>query len=120
MADKPLVLLGAAIKTPPMSEAARREAGYLLHCLQKGDQLAMPESRPMPSVGKRCHELRIDDGVVTWRIIHRVDPKAILIVNIFKKKTRTTPKHVLRESKERLSRFNCLGIDSSEKGKSQE
>jgi len=102
--DKPLVLLGDAIKTPPMSEQARREAGYLLHCLQKGDQLALPESRPMPSVGRR----------VTWRIIYRVDPRAVLIAKIFKKKTRATPKHVLREAKERLRRFDRLGIDSGE------
>ena len=27
----------------------------------------------MPGIGKRCHELRIDDKNVTWRIIHRID-----------------------------------------------
>jgi len=49
---------------------------------------------------------------MTWRIIYRVDPRAVLIAKIFKKKTRATPKHVLREAKERLRRFDRLGIDS--------
>ncbi len=80
----------------------------------------MPASRPMPSVGKHCHELRIDDGVTTWRIIYRVEPQAILVAKIFKKKTRATPKRVLRESKARLTRFDGLGIDAREKEKPQE
>ena len=58
---KPLVWLSGEIKTPPFSAAARLEAGLLLRRLQRGDLLAMPLSRPMPSIGPRCHELRIVD-----------------------------------------------------------
>jgi len=61
---KPLVWLQAEVKTPPFSHAARIEAGTLLRRLQNGEQLEMPISRPMPDVGTRCHELRVDDGDV--------------------------------------------------------
>ena len=53
--DKPLVWLQGEIKTPPFGRAARLEAGYLLRELQRGQNLTMPASRPMPSVGPRCH-----------------------------------------------------------------
>ncbi len=36
---KPLVILHGEIKTPPFSEEARRDAGYLLRKLQAGDNL---------------------------------------------------------------------------------
>jgi len=72
-ADKPLVWLEGEIKTPPFSQAARLEAGYLLRKLQQGETLGMPHSRPMPAMGSRCHELRINDESATWRIIYRLD-----------------------------------------------
>jgi len=59
--DKPLVWLHGEISTPPFSKAARVEAGYLPRMLQKGETLPMPHSRPMPTIGARCHELRIVD-----------------------------------------------------------
>jgi hypothetical protein len=59
--DKPLVWLSGEVKTPPFSQAARLEVGYLLRALQRGDKLSMPLFRPMPSIGPRCHELRIVD-----------------------------------------------------------
>ena len=59
--DKPLVWLHGEIKSPPLSGAARVETGLLLRRLQRGERLAMPISRPMPSLGSRCHESRIND-----------------------------------------------------------
>jgi phage-related protein len=76
--DKPLVWLHGEIKTPPLSSAARTEAGYLLRKLQMGELLSLPHSRPMPSIGSRCHELRIDDQDKTWRILYRIDNDAIV------------------------------------------
>jgi phage-related protein len=55
----------------------------------------MPHSRPMPAIGERCQELRIVDVNTTWRIIYRVDPDAIVIVDVFSNKSRTTPKSVI-------------------------
>jgi phage-related protein len=104
--DKPIVWLHGEIKTPPFSEAGRLEAGYLLRRLQQGERLEMPHSRPMPSIGPRCHELRIDDGETTWRIIYRIDPDAIVILEVFSKKTRTTPKSVIQTCRRRLREYD--------------
>ena len=104
--DKPLVWLHGEVKTPPFSDGARIEAGYLLRLLQKGESLGMPHSRPMPSIGSRCHELRIVDKEATWRIIYRVDQDAVIILEVFKKKTAQTPKRIINICKKRLKDYN--------------
>jgi phage-related protein len=104
--DKPLVWLHGEIKTPPFSKEARLEAGFLLRKLQQGETLALPHSRPMPSIGKRCHELRIEDQNQTWRIIYRIDPDAIIIAEVFRKKTRKTPPEVIDTSQQRLKAYD--------------
>ena len=71
--NKPLVWLGGEVKTPPMSREARIEVGYLLRKLQRGELISLPQSRPMPSIGKHCHELRVPDRTVTWRVMYRID-----------------------------------------------
>lgn len=94
--DKPLAWLHGQVKTPPIGQAARVEAGYLLRELQRGKMLSMPHSRPLPAIGPRCHELRIADEQATWRIVYRVDADAIVIAEVFAKKTAQTPQAVLR------------------------
>ena len=93
--DKPLVWMHGEISTPPFSANARIEAGYLLRQVQKGIKLSLPQSRPMPSMGPRCHELRINDESLTWRIIYRIYTDAILILEVFEKKTNKTPKSII-------------------------
>ena len=51
--DKLLRWLHGEVKTPPFSRAARLEAGFLLRRLQQGESIALPHSRPMPSIGAR-------------------------------------------------------------------
>jgi phage-related protein len=106
LADKPLIWLEGEIKTPPFSQAARLEAGYLLRRLQRGEALGMPHSRPLPSIGARCHELRINDERTTWRIIYRIDSDAIVILEVFNKKRRTTPKAIVDVCKKRLREYD--------------
>ena len=103
--DKPLVWLSGEVKTPPFSQAARLEAGYLLRALQRGDKLSMPLSRPMPSIGPRCHELRIVDERIDWRIIYRIETDAIVILDVFEKKTRSTPRQIIEVCKRRLKDY---------------
>ena len=105
-ADKPLVWLRGEIKTPPFSAAARVEAGVLLRRLQRGEKLALPHSRPMPSVGPHCHELRIPDAVATWRIVYRIDADAIVLAEVFSKKTRQTPQFVIDNCRRRLRAYD--------------
>jgi len=106
LANKPLIWLEGEIKTPPFSQAARLEAGYLLRRLQRGETLGMPHSRPMPSIGSRCHELRINDMSATWRIVYRLDADAIVVLEIFSKKSRSTPKAVIDACKRRLKDYD--------------
>ncbi len=104
--DKPLVWLHGEVRTPPFSAAARVEAGFLLRQLQQGVRLGMPHSRPMPSIGIRCHELRINDGAMTWRVVYRADTDAVVIVEVFKKKTQRTPTSVVVNCQRRLKEYD--------------
>ena len=98
--------LHGLVKTPPFSADARLEAGYLLRLLQRGDLLSMPHSRPMPSIGSHCHELRITDKDKIWRIVYRIDPDAIVIAEVFRKKTAATPKTVIDICKSRFRMYD--------------
>jgi phage-related protein len=107
-ADKPLVWLHGEVRTPPLTAAARLEAGVLLRRLQRGESLGLPQSRPLPIVGRRCHELRITDEEATWRIVYRIDAEAIVIVEVFAKKTQATPKAVIAACKHRLVSYDAI------------
>jgi len=104
--DKPLVWLEGEIKTPPFSTEARIEAGTLLRRLQQGEYIGMPHSRAMPSIGARCHELRVRDENQNWRIMYRIDSDAIVIVEVFAKKTGATPKKIIDKCKARLRAYD--------------
>lgn len=103
--DKPLVWLHGEVKTPPFSAEARIKVGFLLRKLQQGKSLEMPDSRPMPTIGKRCHELRIDDLSKTWRVVYYIDDDAIIILEVFAKKSQKTPQEVIDVCKKRLARY---------------
>ena len=104
--DKPIVWLHGKVKSPPFSSMARVEAGYLLRLLQKGHSIGLPHSRPMPVIGRRCHELRIVDENKTWRVVYRIDDDAILILEVFAKKTAQTAKSVIDICKMRARRYD--------------
>ncbi len=106
LTDKPLVWLHGEVRTPPFSGAARIEAGYLLRRLQRGERLGLPQSRPMPDIGPRCHELRIQDADVVWRLVYRIDPDAIVLADIFSKKTAATSKATIRVCQRRLAEYD--------------
>src|SRR5271157_1135322 len=108
LADKPLVWLHGEIKTPPFSKTARIEAGFLLRRLQIGEKLGLPWSRPMPSIGNRCHELRINDENLNWRIIYRIDTDAIVILDVFQKQTQRTPQNVIERCKKRIQMYDNI------------
>jgi len=104
--DKPLAWLHGDVKTPPFSKKARLEAGFLLRLLQRGESNGMPHSRPLPSIGARCHELRIPDRNLSWRIMYRIDADAIVLIEVFSKKTGKTPKHIIDLCKNRLKDYD--------------
>ena len=104
-ADKPLVWLHGEVKTPPFSPQARVEAGILLRRLQHGEKLTLPHSRPMPSIGKGCHELRIRDVSSNWRIFYRLEPDCILILDVVPKKTQKTTAPIIAACQRRLADY---------------
>ena len=110
-AGKPLAWLHGEVKTPPFSTTARLEAGVLLRRLQKGEKLGLPHSRPMPSIGPRCHELRIPDADVTWRILYRIDRDAIVIAEVFAKKTQAAPQQIITTCQRRLRQYDAASAE---------
>jgi phage-related protein len=99
--------LHGEVKSPPFSAAARIEAGMLLRQLQRGESLGLPHRRPMPSVGKGCHELRVVDQARAWRIVYAVRADAIVILEVFSKTTRATPALVLGNCRRRLGAYEA-------------
>ena len=106
--DKELVWLENEVKSPPFSSAARRKARLLLRRLQRSEKLSLPHSRPMPTISRRCHELRIPDEDKAWRIVYRIDYDAIVILDVFAKKDRATPRFVIDVCKMRINAYDAV------------
>jgi phage-related protein len=105
---KALRILHGEIRTPPMSVEARRETGFLLRQLQEGISLSLPVSRPMPEIESRCHELRIKDERRDWRIVYAVERDAILILEVFEKDSKRTPKQAKEVCRKRVREYRRL------------
>lgn len=104
--EKPLAWLHGEIKTPPFTQKGRKEAGYLLRLMQLGETLGMPQAEPLPTVGPRCGAIRVRDGAHNWRIMYRIDPDAILILEVYAKKTKKIPQEVIDRCKKRLKDYD--------------
>jgi phage-related protein len=91
-----------------MSREARRELGFLLRQLQEGEVLSLPHSRPMTSVGKGCHELRVNDESKTWRLFYFIDHEAIVILDIGEKKTPKTARNTIERCQKRLKSYEQI------------
>lgn len=103
--DKPLVWLKNAVRTPPFSARARVETGVLLRRLQQGEVIGLPHSRPMPLIGPHCHELRVNDENQNWRIVYYLAADAVVILEIFSKKTAAMPSDILTTCRKRLAAY---------------
>jgi phage-related protein len=105
--QKELVWLHGEIKTPPFTSEGRQEAGFLIRLLQAGETLGLPQAEPLPIVGPRCGALRVRDGGHNWRIMYRVDPGEVLILEVYAKKTRKIPAEVIDRCKKRLKDYDA-------------
>jgi len=56
-------------------------------------------------IGKGVNELRISNRGMAWRVIYRIDIDAIVIIEVFKKKTRKTPQRIFDTCKRRLKEY---------------
>jgi len=59
----------------------------------------------MPAIGPNCQELRVVDENMSWRILYALTSDAIVILEVFQKKTRRTPRQVADVAKKRLKRY---------------
>lgn len=69
---------------------------------------------PLSAIGPRCHELRIPDAQATWRIVFRNDANAIVIAEVFSKKTQVTPRAVIETSRRRLKQYDTAAAGEEE------
>lgn len=107
--DTSLMWLHGEVKSPTLSRQGRIETGYLRRHLQKGESIGTPASRAMPFIGPRFHELRINDSAGDWRLIYRIDSDAIVIAEVFAKKTRATPQSVIQTCQRRRNKYDNAG-----------
>jgi phage-related protein len=102
-----VVWLRGEVRSPPFSREARLEAGALLRRLQNYERVGMPHLRTMTSIGARCHELRIQDHPNSWRIILRLDPEAVVVLDVFRKQSEKTPESVVQNCRRRLALYDA-------------
>ena len=112
---KPLVWLRGEVKTPPFTAEGRQEAGELLRALQDGRVLSMPHAEPLPRVGPRCGSIRVRDGEHNWRIMYRIDNDAVVILEVYDKKTQKIPDEVVDRCQARLKNYDAIVRASKKK-----
>lgn len=104
---KPLVWLHGEVKSPPFTFEGRQEAGLLLRLLQEGVWLGMPQAEALPNIASGCGALRIRDAAHNWRIVYRVYSDAVVILEVYAKKTQKIPSEVIDRCKDRIKRYDA-------------
>jgi phage-related protein len=85
--------------------------------VQVGIKLGPPRSKPMPSIGKNCHELCVNGKDVTWRFFYFIDTDFIVSLSSFCKKTQKTPKQEIELCKKRLNEYKKAKGGQNERSK---
>lgn len=84
-------------------EEVREELADAIARLEEGHMLAMPLSRHMPSVGRRCYELRFRHRSGVYRVFYVLaGGGAIYLIHAFKKKKSATPQQNIELAIKRL------------------
>lgn len=87
-------------------EEVREDLADAVARLERGHQLSMPLSRPMPSIGSGVHELRFRDRSGIYRVVYFLAGSSqIWLLHAFKKTTQATSKQDIEIAKERLRRI---------------
>lgn len=75
--------------------------------LASGKKLSMPISRPLPSIGKDLHELRLSGRAGEYRVFYVVRaPHAIYVIYASSKKKQTLDRHTADLLKQRIRSLN--------------
>jgi Phage derived protein Gp49-like (DUF891) len=62
-----------------------------------------------PPSARLIHQHPHSEAGTSWRIIYRIDPDAIVILEVFAKTTRRTPQRVIEICKGRLKQYDSVG-----------
>ena len=82
---------------------ARVRLGRGLFRLQMGEKIAMPNSRPMPTVAAGVSELRVQGEGGIFRVFYyTAAPEGVLVFHAFAKKTQRTPPLEIELARKRL------------------
>lgn len=106
---KPVRFLADSLKNiRGFPEKARNDAGYQLCNLQRGGQ--PDDFKSMPEIGKGVEEIRVWDGMGTFRIIYTARlADAVYVLHAFQKKTQETVKADIDLA---AKRYNIVGEKS--------
>ncbi len=86
-----------------LPQLIREDLADAIARLEQGLSLAMPLSRPMPSVGRGVHELRLRDPSGSYRIFYAMGGQnRIVVLHAFKKKSEQTPFRVIELVRRRI------------------
>ena len=71
--------------------------------MQLGEQIGMPNSRPMPTVASGVSELRVKGEDCIFRVFYyTASPRGVLVFHAFAKKTQRTPPLEMELARKRL------------------
>jgi len=98
-----IILKACRREIQDLPEEVRCDLADALARLDAGLVLSMPLSRPMPSIGRGVHELRLKDRSGTYRIVYALVQRGIVhVLQAFKKTTTATPAKSLDLAMKRL------------------
>jgi len=88
-------------------QSARREAGFQLDKVQKGED---PDDwKPMSSIGSGVCEIRVRDEAGAFRVIYVAKfAEAVYVLHAFQKKTQKTSQKDLDLAKDRYSKLTSM------------
>lgn len=102
---KPVVFIGGSDEELRAFPAvARQRAGYQLYLVQRGDDPY--DSKPMPSVGPGCREIRVREPSGAFRVFFVASVgKDVYVLHCFQKKSQRTPQAALTLGKRRYQQM---------------
>ena len=102
---KPVTFIGGSDEElRAFPNVARHRAGYQLYLVQMGD--APHDSKPMPSVGPGCREIRVRESSGTFRVFFVASiGKDVFVLHCFQKRTQQTPQAALALGKRRYQQM---------------
>jgi phage-related protein len=90
---KPVIWMGSSREDLRFfPDDARRDAGYVLRQIQRGEN--PPDWKPMPLVGGGVREIRLHEDSGEFRVIYlATQPEGVYVLHCFQKKTQKTSRH---------------------------